>query len=244
MLFRSIMAVAFPPHPISRDDAHLVFSVSKDGTLKTWDADKFQAVQTLRGHAGEIWALALSRTADFAVTASHDKSIRVWRQSDEPLFLDEERERELEDAYDAKLTAQMDRDEQDRLALADVDVNGDAQGGTAPATKQTSTTLTAGERIVEALNLCYEDLQVMREYEAALKARPDVPRAPPQRNPLLALRNVSAEQHLLGVVEQVPAPALEDALLLLPFSVVASLFTFLSIWLQRGMNVPDRKSVV
>ena len=39
--------------------------------------------------------MALSRLGDFVVTGSHDKSLRRWQRSDEPFFLDEEKERRL-----------------------------------------------------------------------------------------------------------------------------------------------------
>jgi U3 small nucleolar RNA-associated protein 12 len=42
-------------------------------------------IQKLEGHHGEIWALALSNEGKFAVTASHDKSIRVWEKLEEPV---------------------------------------------------------------------------------------------------------------------------------------------------------------
>jgi hypothetical protein len=36
--------------------------------------DKFEQIQRLVGHHGEIWALAMSHTGDFIVSASHDTS--------------------------------------------------------------------------------------------------------------------------------------------------------------------------
>ena len=46
---------------------------------------QFENIQNLEGHHGEIWALALSHQGNFVVTASHDKSIRVWEKLDEPV---------------------------------------------------------------------------------------------------------------------------------------------------------------
>merc|ERR1711916_150588 len=72
---------------------HSLFSTSKDGTIKYWDADTYECIQILRGHHGEIWASALSRFGDMLVTGSHDRSIRVWNRTEEQLFLEEEAER-------------------------------------------------------------------------------------------------------------------------------------------------------
>lgn len=37
------------------------------------------------GHHGEVWAVAVSQQAKFVVTGSHDRSIRVWEKTDEPV---------------------------------------------------------------------------------------------------------------------------------------------------------------
>ncbi|KAF1810677.1 F-box/WD repeat-containing protein pof1 [Eremomyces bilateralis CBS 781.70] len=219
----SILNVAFIPHPVSKEDAHFFFSASKDRLIKTWDGDKFEHVQKLDGHAGEIWAMAVSRTGDFLVTASHDKSLRIWSQSDEPIFLEEEREKELEDLYESTLEAN----------LAD-DVDGDAgdKSEVAAASKQTVATLTAGERIAEALELGYADLQLVNEWTAQKATNPKL--APPARDPLfLALNQISAEKHVLNTIMRIPAAQLQDALLVLPFATVGPLFTFVGIWLRR-----------
>ncbi|KAL4741007.1 hypothetical protein BDV11DRAFT_183996 [Aspergillus similis] len=223
----SIMAVAFVPSN-NEGNGHNFFSVSKDRVIKYWDGDKFEHIQKLSGHHGEIWAMAISHTGEFIVTASHDKSIRTWEQTDEPLFLEEEREKELEEIYDNNLAASFEEEE------------GGADGERAEAVdagKQTTDTLMAGEKIMEALDLGMEDLEVMREWRAIKAKNPNA--APPARNPLyMALNNISAEQHLLNVVQKVPPAALQDALLVLPFSKVPALFTFLNIWASREWNVP------
>ena len=62
--------------------------------------------------------------------------------------------------------------------------------------------------------------------------------APPQRNPLfLALGNISAERHVLNTLSKIPAAQLHDALLVLPFSSLPALFTFIAIWVQKQWNV-------
>ncbi|RLL95487.1 hypothetical protein CFD26_102926 [Aspergillus turcosus] len=222
----SIMAVAFVPTN-KEGNGHNFFSASKDRVIKYWDGDKFEHIQKLQGHHGEIWALTISHSGEFIVSASHDKSIRIWQQTDEQLFLEEEREKELEEMYDNTLTASLEQDE-------------DADGEKAEAVdagKQTTETLMAGEKIMEALDLGMADLEVMRQWRAVKASQPNA--APPARNPLyMALGNISAEQHVLSVVQKIPAAALQDALLVLPFSKVPALFTFLNIWANRSWNIP------
>ncbi|KAJ4345712.1 beta transducin [Didymosphaeria variabile] len=224
----SILNVAFIPHPVQADEKHILFSASKDRVLKTWDADKFEQIQKLRGHHGEIWAMAMSRTGDFVVTASHDKSMRIWTRTGEPIFLEEEREKELEELYENTLATSL--EDEDPL------LNGAEAPEVGAASKQTTSTLTAGERIQEALDLGLEDLHLVRAWTKQKQTNPSL--APPQRNPLfLALNNVSAERHVLNTLSKIPAAQLHDALLVLPFSSLPALFTFLSIWVQRRWNV-------
>jgi U3 small nucleolar RNA-associated protein 12 len=222
----SIMQIAFIPHPIEQDEKHMFFSAGKDKIIKSWDGDKFEQIQKLKGHHGEVWAMTIARTGDFVVTASHDKSIRIWTKTDEPIFLEEEREKELEELYENTLATSLDDDDQ---------LNGDATG-VADASKQTIGTLTAGERIQEALDLGLEDLELVQQWEAQKRANPKI--APPQRNPLfLALGNISAERHVLNTLSKIPAAQLHDALLVLPFSSLPALFTFIAIWVQRQWNI-------
>ncbi|KAJ5422290.1 Small-subunit processome Utp12 [Penicillium cf. griseofulvum] len=228
----SIMAVAFVPH--NKDgNGHNFFSASKDRVIKYWDGDKFEQIQRLVGHHGEIWALAMSHTGDFIVSASHDKSIRIWQQTDEPLFLEEEREKEMEEAYDNTLTASLEQEE---------DGEDGEKAEAVDAGKQTTGTLMAGEKIMEALELGLEDLEVVRDWRKVKAANPNA--AAPDRNPVyLALNNVSAEQHVLNTVQKIPAAALQDALLVLPFSKLSALFTFLNIWADREWNTHHRQIV-
>ncbi|KAI9753646.1 MAG: Protein transport protein S9 plasma membrane t-SNARE [Chaenotheca gracillima] len=234
----SIMAVSFVPQNAQSHHytgtGHYFFSASKDHTIKYWDGDKFEQIQKLDGHHGEIWALAVGHSGDFLVSASHDKSIRVWSQTDEPIFLEEERERELEELYESTLTTSLDQQPENE------DEAGDGDGTATAATKQTVETLKAGERIAEALEVGLADLQTVRAHAATQRRNPSQRLAPPQRNPIfLALGpNTTAESYVLSTLEKISAAALQDALLVLPFSILPTLFTFLDIFATNRMNVP------
>lgn len=222
----SIMQVAFVPH--NQDgNGHHFFSASKDRIIKYWDGDKFEQIQKLDGHHGEIWALVVSRTGEFVVGASHDKSIRVWQQTDEQIFLEEEREKELEELYESTLTTSLEQEQG----------NGDEKSEVTAAGKQTVETLMAGEKIAEALEIGVVDLEIMQEWHTAKATQSNL--ALPGRNPIfVAFGNISAEAHVLSVVQKIKAAALQDALLVLPFEKVTSLFTFLRLWAERQWNVP------
>ncbi|CCU76091.1 WD40 domain-containing protein [Blumeria hordei DH14] len=217
----SILKVGFVPH--NQDgNGHHFFSCSKDKIIKYWDGDKFEQIQKLENHHGEIWALVVSKTGEFFVSASHDKSIRVWEQTDEQIFLEEEKEKELEALYESTLATSLGREDENE---------------TGTVMKQTIETLTAGEKVVQALEIGLEDLNLLKEYEVAQTTQPNI--APRSRDPLfMALGGISAEEHVLAVINKIPAAELEDALLVLPFASVPPLFTFLEIFATRSMNIP------
>ncbi|KAF8974206.1 WD40 repeat-like protein [Flammula alnicola] len=230
----SVMQVAF------EKDSHYFWTVGKDKMLKYWDGDKFEGIQKLEGHHGEIWALALSHHGNFVVTGSHDKSIRIWEKLDEPLFLEEEREKELEQLYESGIADSLNRVEAPIGSGAEGVVNGANEAEVAAVTKQTSETLMAGERIMEALDLADMERETMKEYEEAmarLSANDAMRMQPTARNPVLAAYDLEPEAWVLRVVEKVPSTALQDALLVLPFGKVVSLMVYLNIWAQKGWNI-------
>lgn len=105
---------------------------------------------------------------------------------------------------------------------------------TTGVSKQTTETLMAGERIMEALDLADVELETFREYEEAKrKGGLAATVAPPPRNAVLAAYDVEPEEWVLRVVEKVPGTALYDALLVLPFGKVVSLMRYLNVWAQR-----------
>jgi len=143
----SIMQVMF------ERNSHNFFSASKDKMIKYFDGDKFEQIQKLETHHGEIWAMVVGKTMDLIVSASHDKSIRTWETTGDEIFLEEEREKELEQLYESTLTSSLeDRDADD----------GDEVG---QAGKQTMETLMDGEKIIEALDLAIEDLKAIETYK-------------------------------------------------------------------------------
>ncbi|KZT24431.1 WD-repeat-containing protein [Neolentinus lepideus HHB14362 ss-1] len=231
----SVMQVAF------ERKSHYFWSVGKDKMLKYWDGDKFENIQKLDGHHGEIWALAVSHFGNFVVTGSHDKSIRVWEKLDEPLFLEEERERELESLYETGIADSLNREDGPiGSGAADGDAPSQAEAEATAVSKQTTETLMAGERIIEALELADSERSIFREYEEA-KATLGVEDAeklpPPTRNAVLVAYDLSPEAWVLRVVERIPGTALTDALLVLPFGKVVSLMAYLNIWAQKEWNI-------
>lgn len=200
----SVLRVAFEP------ESHNFLSASKDGLVKYWDGDKFVLIQTLRAHHAEVWALAVARDGSFAVSASHDKTVRVWEATDEPLFVEEERELELEQQLEEGMANDMNRDEFDETEEV------------AEVKKHTVESLKAGERLFEALDICIADLQ-----------RGDEP-----RHVILTALDVAPERYLMDVLARIKTPLVEDALLTFPLDRIVGLLRFVEIWLEKRMNLP------
>jgi len=222
----TVSQVVFVPHN-SEGNGHHFFSCSKDRTIKYWDGDKFQQIQRLNGHHGEVSSMAIARSGAFLVSASLDKSIVVWEETEEQVFLEEEREKEMEELYESTLVASLEKEPESE----------EQQPETATASKQTIETLMAGERIAEALEMGITDLNLLKEYEEQKSVDPSTSR--PQRSVVyLALGNISAEEHVMSVLQKIKAAALNDALVTLPFALLPTLFVFLDIFAQRAMNIP------
>eukprot|EP01116_Phalansterium_solitarium_P006507 TRINITY_DN18830_c0_g1_i1.p1 TRINITY_DN18830_c0_g1~~TRINITY_DN18830_c0_g1_i1.p1 ORF type:complete len:933 (-),score=243.72 TRINITY_DN18830_c0_g1_i1:56-2854(-) len=217
---------------------HYFFSCSKDKLIKMWDGDKFDHIQTLEGHFGHVWGLAISSSGMTVVSGSQDRSLRVWKRSDEQLFLDEERETAMEKLFDAE----EDR-KRDQLQQTDAE--------TASAARRTQQTVKAGERLLEAIELADAEKQVYNMYlmelaeaEAQLSEKERAQRqkdgkgpvvAPPTPNPLLL--GLSANRYVAKVIKDIRSAELEEALLVLPFTSAIKLFSYLNAFIEEGLNV-------
>lgn len=111
---------------------------------------------------------------------------------------------------------------------------GDEAGGESSAvTKQTSGTLMAGEKIMEALDIADADRKVIQDYSDMVSKLPPSEGTnvlPPTRNAVLAAYDLDGPGYVLKVVQAVPSTALHDALLVLTFSKVVSFMHYLKEW--------------
>ncbi|CAH3120735.1 unnamed protein product [Pocillopora meandrina] len=209
----SIMGLQFVPK------THYFFSVSKDKTLKYWDADKFEHITTLQGHHAEVWCVAVSPDGDYVATGSHDRSLRLWERTDEPLFIEEEREQEREKEYEESLVQNTERV-----------IPGEVDGEAVKAGKKTLETVKAAERLMEAIDLYNEETAKMKEQGGG--------REQVSTNPILiAHGNITPARYVLEVVKKIRSSELEESLIVLPFSVATDMLTLLNHWLQRGWEV-------
>ncbi|ODV83361.1 hypothetical protein CANARDRAFT_203372 [[Candida] arabinofermentans NRRL YB-2248] len=222
----SIMCLKFIPN--SKD----FFSCSKDGMVKYWDGIKFENIQKLSAHQSEVWSLAVSSTGEFFVSVSHDHSIRIWEETDDQVFLEEEREKEMDQLYEKELLESLEGD--DITKRTDGDGEGEEGDEVARVSKQTMETLKSGEKLMEALDLASKDLEEKDQYQKDMKAfklrRIATQPVEPSRNPMLQALNVEPEVYVLDILLKIKSTQLEDALIVLPFSYTLKLLKFIRIW--------------
>ncbi|PFX34624.1 WD repeat-containing protein 3 [Stylophora pistillata] len=216
----SIMGLQFVPK------THYFFSVSKDKTLKYWDADKFEHITTLQGHHAEVWCVAVSPDGDYVATGSHDRSLRLWERTDEPLFIEEEREQEREKEYEESLVQNTERV-----------IPGEVDGEAVKAGKKTIETVKAAERLMEAIDLYNEETAKMKEQGGG--------RDQVSTNPILiAHGNITPARYVLEVVKKIRSSELEESLIVLPFSVATDMLTLLNHWLQsKALEIQSWRKV-
>ncbi|KAJ2782603.1 beta transducin [Coemansia javaensis] len=215
---------------------HYFFSAGKDRVVQQWDGDSFQRIQKLGGSHGDVWALAVARHGAAVFAAGQDRAIRVWERTDEPVFLEEERERELEELYERGI--------EETLGQGQGQEDGDeGGGGDQRAGRSTMETLKAGERIMEAIDLADGERRKREEHAAQARrlgagAGAGAGAAGPEPHPVLRVERLTAEAYVLREVERVRAADLDDALLVLGFGRVVSLLAYVDHWAQRGWNTP------
>ncbi|CAN1275961.1 WD repeat-containing protein 3 [Linum perenne] len=218
----SVMAVKFVAN------THYMFSVGKDKLVKYWDADKFEELLSLDGHHADIWCLAISSRGDFLVTGSHDRSIRRWDRTDEPFFIEEEKEKRLEEMFEADL----DNTFENRSALKEEIPE---EGAVALAGKKTQETLTATDVIIEALDIAEDELNRISEHEEE-RASGQTSRFQPN----VMLKGLSPSDYILDTLSKVHANDLEQTMLALPFSDALKILTYLKHWTA----IPDKVELV
>ncbi|CAN0509106.1 unnamed protein product, partial [Laminaria digitata] len=119
---------------------------------------------------------------------------------------------------------------------AEGDAQREAESG--PATKRSLESVKAGERLMDALELAVQEEKLVRaDGKAASRAKRKGGAAPPARRPNPVLLNLPPLRYVLRTLQMIKTPELEQALLVLPFSQVEVLASFLVRLLAAGLEV-------
>lgn len=201
----SVLSVAFQPK------THYFFSGSRDGALKYWDGDKFELITNLEGQRGNVYCVATSDDGELVASGSQDRMLRVWQRTDEPIFLEEERDKRQDEMFENTLLEDDMREAAKRRA-AERDGLTDEIVEQLSAGKRSLETVKGGERILETLKLCREEQArvAQNEEEAA--------------NPLLL--GLSAEAYMLRTLEAIKTADMEETLHILPLNAAVELLGY------------------
>ncbi len=214
---------------------HNFFTTSKDCTVRYWDGDRFEQILALNGHFAEISSLSISRTGAFVMTGGLDRQVRVWERTKDIVFLEEERERELEQMFDG---VGREEDGTGRLLMKkgegkddddDEDGEGDDEPQSEAAVKRSVLSVSAGDRIMEALERADQEKNDAATFR---KKNPGKEKTP---NPLLL--GMEPALYFLWVLKSVKQAELEQSLLVLPLGHVERDLYYLILLLMSGRGV-------
>ncbi|KAI6194121.1 WD-REPEATS-REGION domain-containing protein [Aphelenchoides besseyi] len=179
-------------------EEQLIWSAGKDGKIKQWNAKKFDQIQVLNGHFAEIRAFETTSDGSTLISASHDKSIRIWEQSEELIVVEEEREQEQEK-----------EDFQKIVDAEDIVPGENPENEIGMASKKNISSVKGAESILEALEI-YRTESALQSADPTHKLHPMVE----------AFRSLSLHHFILDVIHRVNSSHLERSLLLIPFDYV------------------------
>jgi U3 small nucleolar RNA-associated protein 12 len=214
---------------------HNFFTSSKDGTVRYWDGDRFEQILLLHGHSAEVNCLAVSRTGAFVLSGGMDRQVRVWERTQDMVFLEEERDRELEQTFD-KISRQDEATstilKKKRIEKAEEDeADDDEQPQSEAAIKKSVLSIASGDRIMEALERAdqeLKDISAFKNSEGGSKK---------QRIPNVIFLGLEPSQYILWILRSVKSADLEQSLLVLTMRHMERLIYYLIVLLRSGHGV-------
>lgn len=216
---------------------HNFFTCSKDTTVRYWDGDRFEQILLLNGHSSEINCLTLSKTGAFALSGGMDRQVRVWERTKDMVFLEEEKEREMEAAFD-KVDGRQEKGTEHILREKDED-NEDDENEDGPqseaAVRKSVLSVSSGDRIMEALERADQELKDIAMFKSGQKMKSKEDRK--DRTPNIMLMGMEPSSYILWILRTIKSAELEQSLLILPLSHMERLIYYLILLLRKGQGV-------
>jgi U3 small nucleolar RNA-associated protein 12 len=219
---------------------HYFFTASKDLTVRYWDADRFEQILLLNGHFAEVNCLAVSRTGAFVLSGGMDRQIRVWERTKDMVFLDEEKERALEEMFDKADGARG--DEQGTATIMrrrptddeDAQMDDMDQPQSAAAVKRSVLSISSGDRIMEAIELADQETKDLSSFNR-IQSEKGMESRTRTSNPLLM--GMTPPTYILWVLRSIDSAELEQSLMVLPLRYVERVLYYLIILLSNNQGV-------
>ncbi|KAF0691804.1 Aste57867_17075 [Aphanomyces stellatus] len=197
---------------------HYFFTASKDKTISYWDGDHFERILKLENqHFGEVWALAVAHDGSFVVSASQDRSLVKYARGEDQVFVEEEKEKELEAMFESDLNPTNTA----APTLGGLNVKAPEESTT--ASKRTVQTVKSGERLIEAIDVADRELKQNKSGEASTTN--------------FMLLGFTPLKFVLRSVREIRANEMEEALMVLPFEYVKKLLSYLLQLIAAEMEV-------
>lgn len=153
------------------------------------DADSHEEVFVFDCFFGAVWGLALSSIGDYFVAVSADKSIRLWRQTSEQVFISDLQELRQEKVMLKEAEQEYAEIDMQQLHNADPFARDKVlkiEEKSTVASKQTAQNIRYGEDLMSALELADNFRKEVDQYAIELElfhakkaAKPEVPRPSP-----------------------------------------------------------------
>ncbi len=223
---------------------HNFFTSSKDGSMRYWDGDRFEQILLLNGHISEINCLAIARTGAFVLSGGMDRQVRVWERTKDMVFLEEEKERAMEDMFDKVDNRRGDEEGTERIMRRrkneddqeedddDDDIANEPQSEA--AVKRSVLSVSSGDRIMEALERADQE---MKDAATFLRSQEGKGNNAKKRMPSPFLLGMEPPQYMLWVLRSVKSAELEQSLLVLPLNYMERLMYYLIVLLRNGQGV-------
>lgn len=235
----AVMCTRFVPK------THYVFSAGKDGRLRYWDADRFDMILSIEAHVGHAWCVEVAADGSFVVTSGHDKSLRIWERTQDIVFIEEEREKEMEKLFDAKLDGVDASGNRGSLSIPAIQAEKKLEQEQASgvidsevASRRTGEAVRAGERLMDAIDLAWEEINKFAEAEKGQKGSA-AEKVAPQPNLLLLGRTPAG--HVAHTLMSMKPTDVDEALLVQPFDYARRLLELLLKIIedekQQGFNI-------
>lgn len=228
-------------------DTHYFFSAGKDNLIKYWDGDTYKLVLTFEECLSEVWSLGVSSIGDFIVAGSNDKLIRVWKQTKEQVFVQEEEERRMEKMMIEDYTTNQLKNED----------NEKSQGRKDEASEVTSVgkkkfeNLKYGEEIMAAIDLAESLKEDQLKFEEKLMAVFEKKQAESTPSALIAdevealgglpkfekLRNQTIPEYVMNTVASISVTELENSLKFVHFSYLEKIMYYINYYVQNKINL-------
>ena len=207
--------------------SHNFFSASKDGTVRFWDGDRFEQILLLDGHFSDVNCLAVSRSGAFLISGGMDRQVRVWERTRDIVFIEEEKERQLEAAFDNVRREEGNTADILKHTGADEDDdNDDAIPESEAAVRRNILSVSNGDRLMEGLERADAEQKEIAIFQKVTGKKDKAP------NPMML--GMTPSSYVLWIMKSIPSAELEQSLLLLSIGHVERLIYYLVSLLREG----------